>query len=987
MDRRFLLATSFGLVLASSGGAQELSYNRDIRPILSKNCFRCHGPDKAARKAKMRLDVPGKAETAPIAERITSKDRREVMPPPNSGKSLTPAQIELLEAWASSGAVYEKHWAFDRPIRPRLPAGTAVPHPIDRFVRARLVAEGLEPSPPADRATLARRVYLDLLGLPPTPAEADAFVDDQRPDAYEKLIDRLLASPSYGERWARRWLDLARYADTNGYEKDRNRTIWPYRDWVIRALNADMRFDQFTIEQLAGDMLPNATPSQRIATGFHRNTMLNEEGGIDPLEFRFHSMTDRVATTGKVFLGLTMGCAQCHTHKFDPITHEDYYEFMAFLDNADEPDYFIPDALKLAQHESDLAKAQDLMDQLPGNWPETAGSIADAFAVWLEKHREHSAPWQTLRPTSATTNLPLLTVGADGVVFASGDTTKHDTYRLRFAAVDHEVAALRLEALPDERLPARGPGMTFYEGRKGDFYLSEFILQAGGKPVKIASGSASYAKNRFGGNKPVSAQLCLDGDLQTGWSISGRAGDRHVADFKLASKIPAGLPFEIELHFGRHFASSLGKFRISATAEPKGAPAQSLGAGVDRLLGLPDSDLTDAERAELRRQFLMTAAPLGSFQKRITALTKPPALTTTLIFRERAPHDSRPTHRHHRGEFLQPKERVTPGVPDFLHAFPDDLGRDRLGLARWLVSSENPLVARVVVNRHWATLFGRGIVPSVGNFGAQGDLPTHPELLDWLAMEFMAKGWSLKKLHRLIVTSATYRQSSVVEPEALRRDPDNRFLSRAPRFRLEAEIIRDSALRAAGILSDKMYGSPVRPPQPAGVTEVAYGKPRWNPSKGEDRYRRSIYTFAKRTAPFALFNTFDAPSGESCQVRRDVSNSALQALALMNDPMMIEIAQALGKRLVDLAETRERVWTLRHAFRLVLTRRPSDDEVTRMLAFVERTKERFDHDSQSAAQATASKGSKRTADQLSRHATWTAVARVLLCLDEAITRN
>ena len=367
-ERRCLLATSLGLglVLASSGGAQELSYNRDIRPILSKNCFACHGPDKAARKAKMRLDVPGKAETAPITERITSKDRREVMPPPNSGKSLTPAQIELLEAWASSGAAYEKHWAFDRPIRPRLPAGTAVPHPIDRFVRARLVAEGLEPSPPADRATLARRVHLDLLGLPPTPAEADAFVDDQRPDAYEKLVDRLLDSPRYGERWARRWLDLARYADTNGYEKDRNRTIWPYRDWVIRALNADMRFDQFTIEQLAGDMLPNATPSQRIATGFHRNTMLNEEGGIDPVEFRFHSMTDRVATTGTVFLGLTMGCAQCHTHKFDPITHGDYYEFMAFLNNADEPDYFIPDALKLAQHESDLAKAQDLVDQLPG---------------------------------------------------------------------------------------------------------------------------------------------------------------------------------------------------------------------------------------------------------------------------------------------------------------------------------------------------------------------------------------------------------------------------------------------------------------------------------------------------------------------------------------------------------------------------------------------------------------------------------------------
>jgi hypothetical protein len=973
----------FVLVLAPSGAAQEISYNRDIRPILSKNCFRCHGPDEAQRKAKMRLDLPGKAKTAPVVERITSKDRSEVMPPPSSGKSLTPGQLDLLKRWVSEGAHYEKHWSFVKPTKSALPRvkGEGVRHPIDRFVRARLEREGLESSPPTDKLTLARRVYLDLIGLPPTPKEADAFANDDSTDAFEKLVDRLLASPRYGERWARRWLDLARYADTNGYEKDRGREIWAYRDWVIRARNADMPFDQFTIEQIAGDMLPNATPSQFIATGFHRNTMLNEEGGIDPLEFRFHAMTDRVATTGTVFLGLTIGCAQCHTHKFDPVTHRQYYEFMAFLDNADEPDYFIPETNKIEKHREDVSKAKAMAAELASKWPKTAGSLEARVSAWIQKNREHSARWTTLVPKSATTNLPLLTVEADGVIFASGDTSKHDTYQLRFPAVDHEIVALRLEALPDDRLPARGPGMTYYEGTKGDFYLSEFKLRADGKPVKIKTATHSYAVNCFG-KKPVSAQLAVDGDLQTGWSVHGRTGQRHVADFKLDVPIPAGMPIEIEMHFGRHFGSSLGKFRISATARPKGHPNQSLSAEIDRLLGLSDDELTAAGRARLRDEFLSTVVEMARFNNSIRELRRPPRFKTTLIFRERLANNPRPTHRHHRGEFLQPKERVTPGVPEFLHAFPATAKRDRLGFARWLVSEDNPLAARVVVNRHWAALFGRGIVRTLEDFGAQGELPTHPQLLDWLAAEFMASGWSLKKLHRLIVTSATYRQSSVVRPDSLERDPDNRWLSRAPRFRLEAEIIRDSALRAAGILNDKMFGSPVRPPQPKGVTEVAYGNPRWHASAGKDRYRRSIYTYAKRTAPFALYNTFDAPSGEACTARRDVSNTALQALTLMNDPMMTEIGRALGKRLAAHAEKHDAKWLVRRAFRLVLTRGPSDREVESLSAFARRAAGRFKNDIDAAKKVAG-----ETANRPAECATWTAVARALLSLDETITRN
>lgn len=939
----------------------------------------------------MRLDVPGKASIAPIVARITSHDPDEIMPPPSSQKELSEREIALLKTWLADGAPYEKHWAFVPPRRPALPdkgPGDDSLHPVDRFVRARLAREGIPSAPEADKWTLVRRLYLDLIGLPPTIEEAERFIVDPGADAYERLVDRLLASPRYGERWARRWLDLARYADTNGYEKDRNRSIWPYRDWVIRALNDDMGYDRFAIEQIAGDMLPGATQSQIVATGFHRNTMLNEEGGIDPLEFRFHAMTDRVATTGTAFLGLTMACAQCHTHKFDPITHREYYGMMAFLNNADEPDYFLKDPAVEAGHQAALTEARAELAQLASKWPASAPPLERSLDAWISEKRKLASRWTTLVARVATSGTPKLVVAEDGVVDVYGDTTKHDVYRLEFAPVDHEVRAIRLEALPDDRLPARGPGMTFYEGRKGDFYLSELKLRTRAGPIKVARATETHAGNRFGRN-PVSAQLTLDGDLQTGWAIDGQIGKRHVAIYELESAVPAQTAIELEMHFGRHFTSSLGRFRVSATGELRGDAKSTMGEELDALLGRPAAELTERDRARLREHFLMQSPLVASHADRIRSLQRPPQRVTTLVMQERPRAHPRPTHRHHRGEFLEPKERATPTVPAVLHRFPDEQRRDRLGFARWLVSKDNPLAARVVVNRHWAAFFGAGLVRTLDDFGAQGELPSHPQLLDWLAVEFVEGGWSIKALHKLIVTSRTYRQSSVVQPEHLQKDPQNRLLARAPRVRLEAEIIRDAALRAAGVLSKKMYGPPVRPPQPAGVTEVAWGSPKWKASKGDDRFRRSIYTFHKRTAPFALFQTFDAPSGESCLARRDSSNTPLQALSLLNDPMMIEIAQQFGRRLARESSAARRAVvgdmpldeTMRRAFRAVLTRKPMPDELESLKTFFRTWYARFTSDD-AAARAVAGSGG----DTPALRAAWTAVARTLLSLDEAITR-
>ena len=987
------------VLLISTPQATTPDFNRDVRPILSRYCFKCHGPDQQARQGGFRLDVrqlalaaadsgdpaivPGNAGDSELVRRVFSGDQYEVMPPPETNTSLTNQQKEILRQWVASGADYQPHWAF---VAPQLPAVPRVQqagwprNPIDQFVLARQEAAGLQPSPRANRYTLIRRLSLDLIGLPPTPDEVDLFVRDESPNAYERLVDRLLASQHYGERWARRWLDLARYADTNGYEKDRPRSIWPYRDWVIRALNDGMPFDQFTIEQIAGDMLPDATLQQRVATGFHRNTMLNEEGGIDPLEFRYHAITDRVGTTGTAWLGLTLMCAQCHSHKFDPISQREYYQLMAFLNNTEEPDLDLPQAEQKTDFQRRLEQAEQRLEELPRQLPEQF-PLEQRFADWERQERRASHAWHSLPPYEATSNLPLLTVQDDDSVFASGDFTKSDTYQLKFRPKNlRNITAIRLEALPDARLPAHGPGMTYYEGTKGDFFLGEFQLQADGRPLKFSGASHSYAKNRFGKN-PVSAELAIDGDPQTGWSVDARLGERHTAVFVLDQPLAEAELLEVTMTFGRHFASSLGRFRISVTVEPNVGRARDLSQEVENLLLTPNDRLDETGRLRLRHEFLLSLPELAVQAAEIRKLYKPPTYLTTLVMHERPPENLRPTYVHHRGEFLQPTDPVQPLVPEFLPPLPDDTPRNRLEFARWLVSRENPLTGRVAVNRAWAAFFGCGIVETVGDFGYQGQLPSHPQLLDWLAVQFMQQGWSLKWLHKQIVMSATYQQSSQLTPQLLKEDANNRLLARAPRVRLEAELIRDTALRISGLLSPKVGGPSVFPPQPAGVTtEGTYGKLDWTISQGEDRYRRGLYTFSKRTAPFAMFNTFDGPTGESCVARRDVSNTPLQALTLLNDVVFLEAAQQLGREFAGREEPlQQRVESL---FRRVLVRPPEAEELTELVEYWTNQEKRF-----VAGELDAQKIAGTGTDGVNQQAAWTVLARVLLNLDEAITRD
>ncbi len=1184
----FLLGMAVGLnvVAAVTGGPD---FAREVRPILSQHCFKCHGPDDTTRKGGLRLDesdaarrpaksgktavVAGKPEASELVARILADDPEEVMPPPSTKSPLTAADKEILKRWIAAGAGYRPHWAFVPPVRLPPPEVRDRDWPrngIDHFVLSRLEREHLHPAPVADPYTLVRRVYLDLIGLPPTPEEADAFAADPSEAAYGRLVDHLLASPAYGERWARRWLDLARYADTNGYEKDRARNMWPWRDWVVRALNADMPFDRFTVEQIAGDLLPGAGTDQRVATGFHRNTMLNEEGGIDPLEFRFHAMTDRVSTTGTAWLGLTLGCAQCHTHKYDPIPHREYYALMACLNNADEPDLDLPEPGWEANYRSRLERASKRLaglasefpvetnawfaprlvgaesasgerpvvlddgsvlfagkcpdadtytlvletdrtgvdalrlealtdDRLPkrgpgrvahGNfvlgeievavapkgspakeqpvklvgaradveqpsypvanaidgkgdtgWAVDAGpaalnhnhtasfrferpvgfpegsrfvvrlrhqgapqhligrprislsapapedpSTADRrreilgkrFAAWLAEARARTVAWTPLRPHVATSNLPLLAVQPDDSVFASGDITKSDTYELAFRTGLRGITAVRLEALPDDRLPRHGPGLAYYEGPKGDFFLGEFQLSADGRPLKFGRATETYARNNFGSS--ASAALAVDGDPQTGWSTAGREGERHVAVFALAEPLPEAGELKLRMLFGRHYACSLGRFRISATTATGEVVARDVSVETERLLGIPDAGLTEAQRAVLYEQFLLSAPEFAQARREIEDLRRPPVHPTTLVLRERPAGNPRPTFVHRRGEYLQPGDRVEPGVLSAIAPFPAEWPRNRLGLARWIVSTNNPLTARVTVNRQWQAFFARGIVRTSEDFGLQGESPSHPELLDWLAVEFMREGWSLKRLHRLVATSATYRQSSVAGRESMAADPDNRLLARGPQGRLEAEIIRDGALRVSGLLSPRMGGPGVYPPQPVGVTDSNYGGGAWTASEGEDRHRRSLYTFTKRTAPFAMFNSFDAPTGESCIARRDVSNTPLQALTLLNDVLFVEVSQTLGRQLA--ADAGDDASRIRQAFRRCLTRPPEASEVALLRRFLETQRQRFASRELDPVPV-AGEGGGNPAER----AAWTSLARAILNTDEMITKD
>ena len=990
---------------AANADSNAVNFARDVRPLLAKRCAACHGPDGEANVSGLRLDRPGHDAGAEILERITAEDEFTLMPPPESGPALSAEEIATLRAWVDAGGEYETHWAFVPPKKGKVPRGKGkaegggpepARNPIDKFVDAKLAERGLRRSPAADRLTLARRVALDLTGVPPTPAEADAFAADGSPDAYERHIDRLLASPRYGERWARPWLDLARYSDTNGYEKDRERPIWPYRDWVVRALNENLPYDEFSLLQLAGDLPPGAGVEGRIAAGFHRNTMLNEEGGIDPLQFRHEAVVDRVGVTGTVWLGLTTECAQCHTHKYDPITHTDYYSLFALLNNADNLTVSLPDPAVDAERARLTARADALEAALPEQFPGGPPAFDAAFDAWSKERTAAAVDWRIAEPTAAVSNSPRLETLPDGSIFSSGDITKRDLFDLTFDldALDlpGPITAVRIEALPDERLPAGGPGRVFYEGREGGFSLSEVTAARGGEAVAFAGASARAAgtNSTFDEGKSA-AGATIDGDSTSAWQMGGIVGREGRLVLTFAEPIPATGELDLSMLHERHYAATLGRFRVSLTSDaaPIAAP---LPHDLEAAL-LSGTAPTGGVEEELRREFARTAEELKEARKPIDALRKRlPERTRTLTFEERPADFPRPTFRHHRGEYTDPREPVSGAVPAFLPQLNDDEPANRLALARWLVSEENPLVARVAVNRAWAAFFGTGFLPDAADFGTQSPPPSHPELLDWLAVRYREGSgdegtgrigaWDTKALHRLIVTSATYRQRSAAPDAALAADPENRWLARGPRHRLEAELVRDAALAASGLLVERVGGPPVMPPQPSSVTDLAYGGFKWTPAVGADRFRRSVYTFGKRTAPFAAFAVFDAPSGERCAAGRARSNTPLQALTLLNDGMFLEYARALGARVV--ADADDPAARADRLFRIVLTRPPGEAERAAVVAFAATQRERLDAGELDAAEITHGPAGAPGANDL---AAWTLAARAVLNLDEALTKE
>lgn len=995
---------------------QTVQFTQSIKPILANKCFACHGPDQ--QKGGLRLDdvesayrvlksgdravVPHQPDASALVDRIFTDDPDALMPPPEKDNPLSLTEKDLLRQWITQGADYEMHWAYIPPRRPPTPMVQIHDWsrtPIDLHVLANMEHEGLQPSPKADPHVLLRRVYLDLIGLPPTPDQIKQYIHDPRPNRYEHMVNELLASPAYGERWARHWLDLARFADTNGYEKDRYRNIWPYRDWVIKALNDGMPFDEFSIKQLAGDMLPNATEADRVATGFHRNTMMNEEGGIDIEEFRFESIVDRVNTTGTTWMGLAMGCAQCHGHKFDPISQTEYWQLFAVFNNADEPEIDLYDPVIVDQRsriQLEIRRlTKTLKDQFPNQPADQEGVAGTQYAEgqyyqhrfdqWLESAIAKAVDWTVLKPDSLHSKFhATLTTLPDQSVLASGDKPNRDIYTLELTCNLPSITGFRLEALAHSSLPNDGPGRAHFF-QTGDFLLSEFIVetpdgQGGWMRHAFDNATDSHHKDKH------EAAKSLDGLLDTGWQIGGRTGEDHQAVFALKDSIRGnGEPIRIRITLDQSFIHqvTIGRFRLSATGEDHPV-ASGMPADVEALLagGIKAWDVT--EEVLLQAQFHREAPELENSRKQIANLRKQlPSFPTSMVMMERPPKHTRTTTRRHRGEFLKPREVVGPGVPEMFHAWPEGRPVNRLTFARWLFEPGNPLTARVVMNRTWQAFFGKGIVSTPEDFGLQGAMPTQPEVLDWLAVEFEQSGWDMKHMHRLIVNSATYRQSSKLSEALLEKDPENRWLARGPRFRVNAETVRDIALHASGLLEQKIGGPSVFPPQPAAVGDLAYGGPGYKESKGADRYRRGLYTYWKRAVPYPAFMTFDAPNPERTCARRIRSNTPLQALTLLNDEVYVEAAGALAKQLLSAStlSDEERVW---EAWMRLVGRPVSPAAMQQILDYLQHETVQLSQAQDVVKQLTNAKG---VTEDTVRLAAWTLTCRVLLNLDEVITKS
>ncbi len=1004
--------------LCSFAGAATVRFSKDIRPIFSDKCFTCHGPDAANRTTKLRLDtadgiridsgsgreiiVPGDPAGSELYMRVSSSDPARRMPPAYAGHAkLTPAEIELIETWIAQGAEWSGHWAFVPPQYPQAPAvrqAGRARNPIDAFVLKRLESEGLSLSPPAARETLIRRVSLDLNGLPPSPEEIDAFLADRSPDAYEQVVDRLLASPRYGERMAARWLDAARYADTNGYQTDAERSMWRWRDWVIDAFNANKPFDEFTVEQLAGDMLPDATLDQIVATGFNRNHRGNGEGGIVDAEYAVEYVVDRVDTTSTVWLGVTMSCARCHDHKYDPFTQKEFYGMFAYFNNVPEKGKAFkygnsPPFVQAptAEQQESLAAMSAELDALKRrraalieagrrdrlDWER---AVAAAPADWTDDRRRIAA-WNGEGENSFD--------GKRSV--ALGDTGNFSFYDrfsasawIRPSSADGAIVA-RTRDISAEEDTQSNPGWGFYlkDGRLQVNLINRWLddcLRIDSEP-QVALNEWRHVAFTYDGSR-LAAGVTL--------YIDGKPVAKKIVRDEMNQEIKSKEPLRIGRGLGLGFQGLMDRVSVwSRALTPEEIEVEAVRERIDRLAAVPEGRRSPAAQRKLDRAYANRFGPaeLVALTAKIRGLEDrrqrfSDSIPTVMVMRER--RVPRKTYRLDRGAYDAPAEEVQPGVPAVLAG---QSPRNRLEFARWVVSRDNPLTARVTVNRFWQMLFGTGIVKTVEDFGSQGEWPTHPQLLDWLAVEFMESGWDVKHILKTIVTSAVYRQSSRAVGAGVERDPENRLLARGPRFRLPAEAVRDQALAISGLLVEKIGGPSVKPYQPPGLWSELAGTKDYQMDEAENLYRRGLYTFWKRAVPPPSMMNFDSAGREACTVRAVRTNTPLQALNLMNDFAFFEAARALAARVMR--ETDAGVEArLSHAFRLAAARRPSPAELAVMVEGFRYQRSRFESD-EAAAQALLAQGA-RPADEAFPPAEWaayTTLASLILNLDETITKE
>ena len=1024
-------------LFAEAPTGKNVEFGQQVRPLLSDRCFACHGPDEKQRAGGFRLDlreqafgtgesgetliVPGNPGQSELYRRVTTSDESLRMPPAKDHPPLSPEEIQLLADWITQGAQWEEHWAYQPITKPELPQVARMEWPttpVDHFILARLEREGLTPQAPADKATLLRRVHLDLTGLPPGQAELDSFLADTAPDAYEKVVDRLLQSPRYGEHMARYWLDAVRYGDTHGLHLDNYREMWPYRDWVVQAFNQNMPYDQFVREQLAGDLLENPTREQLIASGYNRCNVTTSEGGSIAEEVFVRNVVDRVVTFGTVMLGATLDCSRCHHHKFDPYTMRDFYSLFAYFNSIDggpldgnRKDHAPVIKVPTPEQERELRQFDEQLAELNRGLAELNPRLAGLQEAWEASVREAqstagetSAGWHVLVPMKFTSQGgATLTLKEDHSLLASGDNAARDVYEISGELPAGTLwKSIRLEGLLDPSLTTGAAGRS----PNGNVVLTEFevYVAPADQPeawqrVTLSQAWADYEQ----ANGDFKVANAIDGKPQTGWAIGGHERkENRQAIFQTASGIPGengGLIKLVLKHESIYAQHQFGRIRLSLNAAH--AIPQTLPAEILKLIAIPAGDRDAKQKQTLRahfldkittdQEYLARKKERDSWQTKRDELDK--QIPTTLIFKEKA--EPKPAFLLHRGEYDQPREEVTRRTPELLGPFASEWPNNRLGLAYWVTSPDNRVAARVVVNRFWQQVFGTGLVRTSEDFGSQGSPPSHPLLLDWLARDFMDSGWNIKQFMKQLVLSSTYRQSSAVSPALHARDPMNRLLARGPRYRLDAEVLRDQALFVSGLLQESLGGPGVKPPQPAGLWEaVGYtssNTARFTPDTGADKiHRRSLYTFIKRTSPPPQLGTFDGPSRESSCVRRERTNTPMQALLLFNDPQYLECALGLALRALREAGTSEEQ-TVSWMFRQCTGRLPTSAERDVLLQGVRGDLAYYrDQPEQAGALLKSCQLELKLGendpppDQL---AAWTVTANILLTMDLTLNKN